>query len=316
MSIQWLVENEVGYFRGPATVGVLKGKTGWILIDSGVEADVPKKIIKALKAMDYLDEVKISAVINTHAHADHCGGNKWVKANHQALIYASLGEKAYIENPYLEPHYLFSAESPKLLKNKFFQAEASVVDVAIDFKTSVIKESGVTTSVGSSTAVQIDGIDLTLVNIKGHSPDMMGILTSSGYFYCGDLLFTSAILEKHPLLFLHDYEQFCLAVNWVMTQKFSGVILTHGGYLEDHLPIARETLNRLETNLSVILDTIKMPVNEWEVHHALSQALKIDEDFGGWHLNHGVIRSYLGFALGKGLLTWENGYYSNNSSTN
>ena len=316
MSIQWLVENEVGLFRGPATVGILKGETGWILIDSGVEADVPKKIIKALKATDLLKEVKISAVINTHAHADHCGGNKWLKENHQARIYASSGEKPYIENPYLEPHYLFSAESPKLLKNKFFQAEPSVVDVAIDFKTSLTKVALAEMVVGSTVPVQIDGIDLTLVNIKGHSPDMMGVLTSSGYFYCGDLLFTSAILEKHPLLFLHDYEQFCLAVNWVMAQRFSGVILTHGGYLEDHVPAAKETRHRLETNLAVILDTIKKPVNEWEVHHAVSQAFKIDENFGGWHLNHGVIRCYLGFALGKGLLTWENGYYSRSSSIN
>lgn len=299
MSIQWLVENEIGLYRAPATVGIIKGETGWIFIDSGVEADVPKKIIKALSLMQTEVPV-ISAVINTHAHADHCGGNKWIKGKYNAKIISSFGEKPYIENPFLEPHYLFSAESPKALKNKFFQAEPSLVDQSILF------ESGS----GASEVAIVDGIALKFINIKGHSYEMMGVLTASGYFYCGDLLFTPMILEKHPMLFLHDYQAYKTSLEWVKTQRYKGIILTHGGYFEDHLPLAEATLNRLEMNRSIIFDTIKSPMNEWDIHWTVADIMALDENFGGWHLNHGVIRSYLGYGLEQGLLNWEKGLYS------
>lgn len=306
MSLQWIIEHEIGYFRGPATVGVIKGETGWILIDSGVEAQVPKKIVKALSLAYPEEVVNISAVINTHAHADHCGGNKWIQANYSAKFYASVGEAPYIENPYIEPHYLFSAASPKSLKNKFFQAEPSLIDCVIGFQ----GENDKAENIGQEVAINVDGIALTLVNIEGHSNEMMGVLTSSRYFYCGDLLFAPQILEKHPMLFLHDYSAYVKSVKWALEQSFKGVVLTHGGYFENHLELAKATLKRLETNLELVLGSITTMTNEWELHQEISLLLGLEEDFGAWHLNHGVIRSYLSYGLEMGLIKWENGHYA------
>ncbi len=314
MSLQWLVHQKIGYFRGPATVGLLEGQTGWILIDSGVEAAVPKKILKALRQELGDETLRISAVINTHAHADHCGGNKWLQTSQGAVVYASAGERPYIENPSLEPHYLYSAMAPKALRGKFFQSEPSSVDVTINF----VNNSQSLCASGATTSMLVDGIPLEFVALPGHSIDMMGVVTSEGYCFCGDLLFTPLILEKHPLLFQHDYKCYRESLGWMAKQTYTGYILTHGGYFEKASTLVEAVKNRLQTNLELVLGILEskscepaylVGMNEFEIHEQLSSVLALDEDFGAWHLNHGVVRSYLGYALEQSLVKWEKGRY-------
>lgn len=306
MSLEWLVQSEVGYYRGPASVGLIRGKTGWIFIDTGVDADVPKKIIKALLAETGEKSLVVSAIINTHAHADHVGGNSYLQKNYPAETLASLGEKPYIENPFLEPHYLFSSEGPKALHNKFFEAKPSIVHRGVSFK----NENGTDFPVGGSLKTIVDGVELTLIRLPGHSKEMMGVLTQEGYLFCGDLLFPKVILEKHPLLFLHDSKVFVEALDWALEQSFKGVVLTHGGYFEDHIALVKDTKALIGYNKEKVLGILTEPMSEWEIHHRLAQHYGLEEAIGDWHLNHAVVRSYLGECLEKGLIKWEKGLYS------
>lgn len=305
MSLEWLVKSKVGYFRGPATVGLIKGASGWIFIDTGVDADVPKKVIKALLEDLGESRLAVSAIINTHAHADHVGGNAYLQKNYDAKTFSSLGEKPYIENPSLEPHYLFSGEAPKALHNKFFEAKPSVVHTGVSF----LNDKGIALPVGTGLKQAVDEVALTFIRLPGHSKEMIGVLTPEGYFFCGDLLFPKIILEKHPMLFLHDSKLYIEALKWALDQQFKGVILTHGGYFEDHLTLANDTKELIQANQGHISAILTEPLNEWEIHNRLAQQYGLNEGFGDWHLNHGVVRSYLAEGLEKGNLKWENGLY-------
>lgn len=312
MSLEWIIPEEVGLYRGPACVGIVRGATGWILIDSTVETAAIKKIVKLLPEINPDGGRLISAVINTHAHADHCGGNAWLATTYKPDFYASAGEKIYIEAPSLEPHYLFSAEPPKALKNKFFMAEKSTISHCFEFKKSEAGNKDYEPQ--RSLEVTIDGTCLIIHKIQGHSIEMIGVETKSGQFYCGDLLFTPMILEKHPMLFLHDLADFMESLRWCQTKDFKGVILTHGGYFEDHKPLCEGTLHRLEENSKIILGLIEGPIDEWTLHKQVAEVFELEENFGGWHLNHGVIRSYLKHGLTKDLIKWENGLYAPNEA--
>lgn len=314
MSLHWLVDQKIGYFRGPATVGLLKGQSGWVLIDSGVEASVPKKILKTLR-QEFEDEtLMISAVINTHAHADHCGGNAWLQNNQRAVVVASAGEVPFIEHPNLEPHYLYSASAPKALKGKFFQAEPSIVDVQVNFS----GNKAITSKSGETFSMSVDGVPLTFIALPGHSTDMMGVVTAEGYCFCGDLLFTPLILEKHPLLFQHDYKSYLESLEWMAAQSYNGYVLTHGGFFEEVSSLVQSVKARLKANFELVLNAVVTiadetahlkGTDEFEIHEKLACMLGLEEDFGAWHLNHGVIRSYLSYGLEQSLLKWEKGLY-------
>ena len=71
-----------------------------VLIDSGIDKDNAKDIDKALTAAGYT----IGAIINTHHHPDHCGGNAYFQAKYpECRVYASKFESLFIETPYLQP---------------------------------------------------------------------------------------------------------------------------------------------------------------------------------------------------------------------
>jgi glyoxylase-like metal-dependent hydrolase (beta-lactamase superfamily II) len=90
-----------GLFTGRLSVGYyeLSPKT-CVLIDSGLEDNGAKEVEKVLKARG----ITPVAIINTHFHADHCGGNDYFQRKYpQIRVYATTLEKPFIEHPELEP---------------------------------------------------------------------------------------------------------------------------------------------------------------------------------------------------------------------
>ncbi|MGC8940941.1 MAG: MBL fold metallo-hydrolase [Candidatus Nanoarchaeia archaeon] len=103
------ITEQVYYIPNPANIGVVKdGEKSAILIDSGLDDDTGRKILRLLEKNDLF----VKAIVNTHSHADHCGGNRYIKEKTNAMIYAPEVESAIIQYPSLEPLYLFSGASP------------------------------------------------------------------------------------------------------------------------------------------------------------------------------------------------------------
>lgn len=69
------------YFDGIFSVGAyIKNKTA-ILIDSGISKSIAKDLDKALLR----DHIEIVAIINTHCHGDHCGGNAYFQKKYPKI---------------------------------------------------------------------------------------------------------------------------------------------------------------------------------------------------------------------------------------
>src|SRR4029079_10278169 len=119
------------YLPGSNNLGiVLTGDGGAIGIDTGLDKDTGRLIRKAL------DEARLTlhAIVNTHHHADHIGGNDYLVRNVAGItVYASRLEDALIEHPVLEPVYLNMGAAPlSALRNKWLMAKGTPVDQIID----------------------------------------------------------------------------------------------------------------------------------------------------------------------------------------
>lgn len=219
------IKDNIYYIDNASNIGVIKAGEEVILIDSGLDGGTAKKILKILEQQ----QLKPTALINTHAHADHCGGNAYFKEETDIEIYASRLEVGLVETPYLEPLYLFSGASPiEDLKNKFLRAKDSKVDHIID----------------NTSSLTINGIELDILALPGHTAGQIGI-GIAGVLFCADSIFTKGALKKHKMLFHSDINQQKTTLSLLKESSYDFYLPAHGNVVENI-----ETL--IELNLSSI----------------------------------------------------------------
>src|SRR5690348_12342527 len=116
---------------GGVNVGVLRGDGGrLVLIDAGLNETSAKKALKAAR-----EEAggEVVAIVTTHAHADHFGGNAAIVKRTGAQVYAPVFDEAFLRYPLLQPIALYGGADPlDTLRGNFLLAEPSPVDVVIE----------------------------------------------------------------------------------------------------------------------------------------------------------------------------------------
>ncbi len=93
------VNDTVRYANASTCIGVAVRGNDALLIDSGLDENLARKVVNALAN----EGRTVRAVVNTHAHADHCGGNHFVVKRTGARVVAPAFEHYFIERPELAP---------------------------------------------------------------------------------------------------------------------------------------------------------------------------------------------------------------------
>ncbi|MEW6422118.1 MAG: MBL fold metallo-hydrolase [Deinococcota bacterium] len=170
----------------PAAVNSLvveNGRGGALLIDTGLDDSQARKLLRALAAA----KLTPTAILNTHSHADHHGGNAFLLKRFPDLeVYAPPLEAAIINHPVLEPLSLFGAWPPRDLQTKFLLASPSPARP--------LPETG---------QVLLGGVEVELLDVSGHAAQMYAVRLGD-VLYAADALFGSDALAKHPLTFCAD----------------------------------------------------------------------------------------------------------------
>ncbi|HBS48309.1 TPA: hypothetical protein DEO28_00690 [Candidatus Dependentiae bacterium] len=191
-----------------------------ILIDSGPNDNVAKDIDKTVSGAGY----QIIAIINTHHHADHCGGNHFFQCKYPNIkIYATEYEKTFIEHPFLEPMYLSSgAHTFSFVGNSpFLNAKPSQVTNVIPNEDGYI--------------LSEQGFQLTVRTLPGHTRGMIGIGTKNRVFYCADALFSRMVMSNHGLLFHTCIDEALKTLDKILnlTESYFSISMYHGGLATD-----------------------------------------------------------------------------------
>jgi glyoxylase-like metal-dependent hydrolase (beta-lactamase superfamily II) len=177
------LSSRVAMIPGGVNVGVLRGEGGrCVLVDTGLNDTSGKKAIKAVR-----EELggEVVAILTTHAHADHFGANATVVKRTGAKVYAPAFDEAVLRYPLLQPMLLFAgADPPASMRGGFMLADPSPVDNVIE---------------GSS--VSVEGFDVEVVPLGGHSPNQLGYLVD-GVFFCADVVLPETVLAKYKIPYL------------------------------------------------------------------------------------------------------------------
>ncbi len=273
---------------GPTNIGVLLLPGGGALaVDSGLDESSARKLLRAVDALGR----SLTAVVNTHSHADHVGGNRFLVERTGCKVLAPAAEASLLRAPIWEPIYLWGgARPPVALCNKFLMAPASSVDRLL--------EPG---------PVELFGLPLELVPLGGHSPGQLGVLVGD-ILFAADAYFDPPVLGKHGLPYFADPARALEDLQTVQDRAPGLVVPSHGE------PLSAPSV-ALAANRRAILDGIELVA---DLLQEAGQALSTDEvvagvltamrlhvaELGRYHLLRATVFSYLTYLTDRQRLTF------------
>src|SRR6266849_2769315 len=155
--------------QGGANIGLIAYEGRCLIIDSGMDKEVGRDILNQVKKLGLTP----TALLVTHAHADHFGGAHYLVRQTSLHVYATRVEAAVMSGPILEPLYLFSgAQPPRELQHKFLLAKPCQADVILE-----------------GNEHTLDQISLDVIALPGHSTEQVGVAFGNALFV-GDAFLT------------------------------------------------------------------------------------------------------------------------------
>lgn len=273
------------YIDSPVKVGVIANAEGKaIIVDTGIDDDAARKILRLIKE----EGLTPAAIINTHFHADHCGGNSFIIKRENIPVYASAFEKAIIENPILEPFYLYSAHPLKAMQNKFLMAKGNPVDC-------ILKEG----------ETEAKGVNINVILLPGHSPEMIGIATEDNVLFVGDAFFSEKILDKYALAYCTDVKRVLSTLEYLKTLKYDYFVPCHGDVLEDPLPTIDVNIGKIYEIKKKITDFCESPKSREEIVAYISDLYNINLNISQYYLTSSSISAYLSYMTDEETLKTE-----------
>jgi glyoxylase-like metal-dependent hydrolase (beta-lactamase superfamily II) len=256
------------YIDCPTKIGIIKvGESEVFLIDSGNHRETGKKVLKILNNEGWT----LKAIINTHSHADHIGGNRFLQASTGCKIYAKGIDKDFTNHPTLMAALAWGGKPLPELRHKFLLAEESVCEEL-------------------SADIFPDGFEI--IDLSGHTPDMIGIKTPDGVVFLADCLSSEAILDKYKISFIYDIKAYLETLEKV--KNIDGVLFvpSHAASCEDITPLAQYNIDKVNEVREKILKFLETPLSFEELLKKLFDEYELTLTHEQYALVGSTVRSY------------------------
>ncbi len=273
------VSDNVYYIESPSKVGIYKqNDTDIYLIDSGSDVGSAKKTLKICDEQGW----SIKGIINTHAHADHIGGNAYIQEKTGCDIFCSDIDRPFVEYPIINPLHIYGGYIPKEMEHKFFLAQKSR-----------------TKSIHSPDFPS----ELKTCDISGHSLGMIAITTPDNIAFVGDIVSSEFIIQKYGITYLLDIKKHFESLEFVENMNAHTFIMSHVDTVDDIRPLIDLNRNKIYEIIDLILEYLKEPITFESLLKKLFYHYDLVMNIRQHSLVGSTVRSYLSYLKNEGKIT-------------
>jgi glyoxylase-like metal-dependent hydrolase (beta-lactamase superfamily II) len=282
MVLEQLTER-VAFAPGGVNIGVIyDDRDGVILVDTGLNDAAVRKVLRRLQ------EVRrhVVAIVTTHGHADHFGGNAFVVKRTGAPVYAPSWDETVLRYPMFQPLCLYAgADPPAALRGGFLLAAQSPVDVIYD-----------------AGPLDVAGVAVEAVSLAGHSGNQMGILVD-GVFFAADVVLPERVLARYKIPYLYSVTDHMTALDRAERVIHHVCVPGHGPRLDHVGELVEHNRVLVEQVADMILELCAQARMPEDILADVLQRMDADPaDPASYYLLHPTIFAYLSFLEGVGLV--------------
>lgn len=277
---------------GAVNMGLVETGDGLVAVDTGLDKQAAKRLLKAAEEIGQ----PLVCVINTHAHADHFGGNAHLLSRLENVqFFAPVGEAPVIRRPRFEPEYLWHGAAPVPgLQNKFVLAEPSPVHQEF----------------GPNDAWEIGGVRFQSLSFPGHAHGQCGILVGDVLF-AADAYFGQMVTDKHGLPFMVNFEETLQSAKRVGEVQASWFVPGHGDAVDDARPEVMYLCERHEHALQSTRQHLHDGPTLDILTARMCQSFHLEpQNVGSWSLIRTTVSAYVTALVEEGtaVLRMDEGY--------
>jgi glyoxylase-like metal-dependent hydrolase (beta-lactamase superfamily II) len=264
------------YIQSPAKIGLVRLDGQEVcLIDSGNDKDAGRKLRQILDANKW----RLRAIYNTHANADHIGGNRYLQGQTGCKIYAPGIDCAFTRHPVLEPAFLYGGYPVKELRHKFLMAPESD---ARELTPDALPEG------------------FESFPLPGHFFDMVGYRTPDDVVFLADCLSSRETLDKYQIGFIYDVAAYLKTLETVKTMQARVFVPSHAAAAEEIAALAQYNIDKVLEIAETILALCAEPLCFETVLQKLFQHYGLTMNFEQYVLVGSTLRSYLAWLKDAG----------------
>lgn len=285
----------VGYYIGATNIGVIaepQGKQTLIYL-----VDTPNTVTLTKFLWDDLQSrfswPHLVAIINTHSHADHCGGNVFLQTETGCQIWATKGESVLMELPILQSALVYGGSPIKDIESKYLKAEPCKVD-------RIMRE-------GEHITLS-DSLWIEPIALPGHYIDMAAIRVTDGKrvtCFLADGISGRNVIKRYWIQYLFNEQLFKQSLLKIKEIRADFYVPGHGDMITQIEGLAELNLLAVLETEAMIEEELATPLTFEEILKAVADRNQIPLKVSQFELIGSTVRSYLSSLYAEGRITYK-----------
>lgn len=224
------------YVNSPVRVGLWEREGQAVLIDSGSCPEHAARILKSIRGAG----LEPCCVINTHPHADHIGGNRYMAEQTGADCWCMGTDGAFCEEGELGCAVMFGGRPPQaLMEDRIMKAPDHPVR---DVRGLCLPEG------------------MELLDLPGHSNRHTGVRTPDGVCFVGDSVAAPATLDRYVFPYIYDVRRYRATLERLRDMPAGVYLPSHCEPCESMRPLAEKNLAWLSRRLEELEELLSQPM--------------------------------------------------------
>lgn len=285
-----MITDNIGMITGHTNIGILLDKKdnfcNIYIVDTGQNADDGKQILdnidKYAKGEGKLKNYRIYMILNTHAHADHAGGNYYVQSQTQCKIATSSCENAVLNDQRLSVVLVCGTIPVSQMSSDFYQAKKTNAD----------------TILYAGQTLLLSTLEICVVDLPGHSLEQIGFLVkdtvaNKKVLFLGDAIFGRKNIGRYWIPYIYDIDCFMQTLQKICTIESDYYLPSHGDITTSIDAVSELNMIALLETQDAILHTLQTPRTQEEVIKIICDLNSLDTPLGQYLMIASTLRSFL-----------------------